>query len=89
MVITLFVYILGLLLSTIALVLPVWQLWPEVVFTSFENIILSLMGLNNILMVVPEIFDALTFFLRFLGYFGIFLIVRKVFNYFRGTGQGI
>ena len=82
-------YIIGFFLTTLVFVLPEWQLWPEKVFDGFEYFINTLMSLNNILIVVPDIFQATVFFLRFLFWFGTFLIVRKIFNYIRGTGQGI
>ena len=89
MVISVFIYIIGFFLTTLTFVLPEWQLWNEKVFSGFEYFLNNLINLNNVLIVVPDILQAVTFFLRFLFWFGIFLITRKVFNYIRGTGQGI
>jgi hypothetical protein len=89
MVITIIAYIIGLFITVIAFVLPEWQLWPEEVFTAIDYFFSNLINLNNILIVVPDILLAIVFVMKFLFWFGIFLIVRKLFNYIRGTGQGI
>lgn len=86
---TIIFYIVGLFISMIAFVFPDWQLWPEIVFEGFEYFIDTLMSLNVVLLVVPDILEATQFLIRFLVYFFIFLLLRKVFNYFRGVGQGI
>lgn len=89
MIVTAFIYIIGLFISALTLVLPEWQLWPSVVFEAFQYYIEKIMALNNIFIVIPEFFEASAFFLRFLFWFGVYLLARKVFNYLRGTGQGI
>lgn len=86
---TIFFYTIGLFITSIALILPDVQLWPEVVFESLEYFVINLMELNVLFIVIPDIFDALQFFIRFLMWFTIFLLIRKVFNFARGTGQGL
>lgn len=85
MLVTIFVYIIGLFLSMISIVLPEYQVWPDKVFDGFSYFLDSLMSLNNIFLVIPEIFLALSFILTFLYWIGVFLIVKKIFNYFRGA----
>jgi len=89
MVITIIAYLVGLIISIIAVILPEWQVFPEKVFTAFENIVVSFVGLNNLFLVIPDILEASIFFLRFMFWLGLFLIIRKIFNFIRGIGQGI
>lgn len=85
MLVTIFAYIIGLFLSLIALVLPEWQVWPDKIFAGITYFLNSLMGLNNIILVIPDIYEAMGFILRFFYWLGVYLIVRKIFNYFRGA----
>lgn len=85
MIITILFYIVGLFVTVLAFVFPDVQLWPEKVFTYFEYFIHNVMSLNVVVQVIPDIFEAIQFFLRVMLGFCIYLIIRKIFNYIRGA----
>ena len=89
MIVTLALYLLGYFISFFTLLLPTWQLWPDQVFDAVRYFADGIMSLNSILLVVPVIYIAFVWFLRVLIYYFTFRLLVKIFNYFRGTGDGL
>lgn len=69
----------------IALLLPNIQVWPDSVFAGFSDFISTIANFNLLIPVMPTVFDAVHFMIRFLVYFFGFIAIVKVANYFRGA----
>lgn len=89
MITTLFFYIVGLFTSIIAIILPDVQLWPQVVFDFQTAAIDKIMTLRYLFFFIPDVLEAFNWFLFFLNWLLVFIIARRVFNYARGTGEGM
>lgn len=88
MIITVAIYIISLMFSIIAFILPDIQILPNIIFEMIQNFTIWAMELNSIFFFIDNILNALVFFLEFLTYFSIYKISVIVLNYFRGA-EGI
>ena len=85
MVVTLIIYIIGLLINTINSLLPDWQVWPDEVFESINWFFNTLMELSSIIFFMPILLDAILFLLNFIAYYCLYKIIIKVVNLMRGA----
>jgi len=85
MLIDLFFYVFGFILSLIAFVSPSWTIWPDSVVSAISYSAQTLAGLN-FLLPVDVFFDCIIFFLSFLIVYLPLLLVFKALNYIRGSG---
>lgn len=68
---------------------PTWTIWPDSVIDGVSFVVATIAKLNFFLPgVISTMFDCLAFFINFLGYFLTYLIIKKIFNWFRGA-EGI
>ena len=86
---TIIFYSLGLIISTIAAILPDLQLWPEAIFTSLTFFTQTIFDLRVIFFFLPTVFVAVLLILRVISWALIVWIIKKVVNYARGVGHGI
>lgn len=89
MITTAIIYAFGFIILAMATLLPNYQIFPDSVFDAFEYVFNGIASLNVLIIILPTIFSALSFFLTFLAFYFTFKLSVKVINYVRGVGQGI
>lgn len=89
MIFTILFYIVGLFATVIGIVLPDLQLWPDIVFQGIGYVVNALLNTRVILFFIPTLLAAFVFYIRIISYLLIYIIVRKIFNYIRGAGEGL
>ena len=88
MIANLFIYLATIMVKTIAIILPEWQIWPQTFLDALSYFFTEIAKWNYIFP-IDSLFAVLTFVIGFeVAYFTAKLVL-KVFNYFRGTGSGL
>jgi hypothetical protein len=88
MILTFIFYILAILIGTVSIVLPTWQIWPQVFLDGLAYFFSHLASLN-FLFPVDTLLTVLLFWLSFEVLYFTAKLIMKVFNFFRGTGSGL
>lgn len=79
------IYLMSILLATIALVLPDLQVWPDKVLNGIGFFVDNIMSLNSLFFFVDNLLGAISFFLKFLTFFIIYKLSVKFINWIRGA----
>jgi hypothetical protein len=88
MIFDILLYIVGFLIRQIALILPSWQIWPENILNGLKYFC-NVLAKINFIFPVDTLFTCLLLFINFLGIYYTAKLIFMIFNFFRGTGQGI
>lgn len=81
------IYILSMILGMVAFILPDFRLFPDIVYDSVKYFVDRIMELNTIFFYIDNILIVVSFFLKFLIYFMLYLLAMKIINLLRGSGE--
>jgi len=84
MFIELMLVILGYFLKLLIIVLPTWNLWPQVVFDAIDFFVIVFAKLN-FLFPVDTLFNCIIFLITFISIYYFAKLIIKLINWIRGA----
>jgi hypothetical protein len=88
MIFTILFYILTLILQTVIIILPTWNVWPASLLDGITYFS-SAIGTLNFIFPVDTLFAVILFIINFEALYFLSKLIMKIFNYIRGTGSGL
>lgn len=85
MILTTIIYIISILFSIVALLLPSINIIPNAIFESVTYFIEKLLELNSVFLIVDNLMIALVFLMKFFVYFLTYKLFTMLVNYIRGA----
>lgn len=85
MIVSIIILLFSAMVGLIGLVLPNFQLMPDGILEAIDFFALKILNVLSILPAGEIVLLGIAYILEFAGWFGLFIIIRKIINWIRGA----